>query len=104
MNFSSEVLFNDINHGFRATILKKRSLWLLPFFMAVANIAIMKKCAEQCTLQLYHTSLSYIFDSDLETKVEKPLNGGKEKKDRKKYSQKANGDNKSQVTTILQNI
>ena len=36
INFSSQIFFNDINHGYRAAILKKNSLWLLPFHMAVA--------------------------------------------------------------------
>ena len=30
-------IFNDINHGYRATILKKNYLWLLPFYMVVAT-------------------------------------------------------------------
>ena len=30
-------IFNDINHGYRAAILKKSSLWLLPSYMAVAT-------------------------------------------------------------------
>ena len=37
MNFSSQIFFIDINHGYRAAILKKNSLWLLPFYMAVAT-------------------------------------------------------------------
>ena len=36
MNFSSDI-FNDINHGYKAVILKKNSLWLLPFYMVVAT-------------------------------------------------------------------
>ena len=35
MNFSSMMFFSDINHGYRAAILKKNPLWLLPFYMAV---------------------------------------------------------------------
>ena len=37
MNFPSQISFNDINHGYRAAILKKSYLWLLPFYMAVAT-------------------------------------------------------------------
>ena len=37
MNFSSQIFFNDINHCYRAAILKKNSLWLLPFYMATAT-------------------------------------------------------------------
>ena len=35
--FSFTDIFNDINHGYRAAILKKNSLWLLPFYMVVAT-------------------------------------------------------------------
>ena len=57
MNFRSQLFFNDVNHGYKAPILKKsyygcfRSLWLRQ------PIAVMKGCAEQCALQLYRTSL-----------------------------------------------
>ena len=37
MNFPSQIFFNDINHGYRAVILKKNSLWLLPLYMVVAT-------------------------------------------------------------------
>ena len=37
MNFPSQIFFNDINHGYRAAILKRNYLWLLPFFMVVAT-------------------------------------------------------------------
>ena len=37
MNFCSQIFFNDINHGYRAAILKKNSLWLLPLYMVVAT-------------------------------------------------------------------
>ena len=36
MNFPAQIFFNDSNHGYRAAILKKSSLRLLPFYMAVA--------------------------------------------------------------------
>ena len=36
MNFPSQIFFNDINHRYRAAILKKTFLWLLLFYMAVA--------------------------------------------------------------------
>ena len=35
--FSSQTFFNNINHGYGAAILKKQSLWLLPWCMAVAT-------------------------------------------------------------------
>ena len=37
MNFPSQIFFNDINHGYRAAILKKNYLWLLPLYMVVAT-------------------------------------------------------------------
>ena len=43
MNFPSQMFFNDVNHDYRAAILNKNPLWLLPFYMAVAT-----SCAEQC--------------------------------------------------------
>ena len=30
MNFPSQIFFKDINHGYRAAILKKSPLWLVP--------------------------------------------------------------------------
>ena len=35
--FSLTEIFNDINHGYIAAILKKNHKWLLPFYMAVAT-------------------------------------------------------------------
>ena len=43
MNFSSQIVFNDINHGYKAAILKENSLWLLPFYMTVATYFYYKK-------------------------------------------------------------
>ena len=37
MNFPSQIFFNDVNHGYRAAILKKKSLRLLPLYMVVAT-------------------------------------------------------------------
>ena len=37
MNFPSQMFFNAINHDYRAVILKKKPLWLLLFYMAVAT-------------------------------------------------------------------
>ena len=50
MNYPSQIFFNDINHGYRAAILKKNSLRLLN--------SIMKRCAERCAVQLYQTYLN----------------------------------------------
>ena len=57
MNFHSQIPVNDINHGYRTAILKKKYLWLLPFYMVSLLISIIKRCAERCALQLYQTSL-----------------------------------------------
>ena len=35
--FTFTDIFNDINHGYRAAILKKNYLWLLPLYMVVAT-------------------------------------------------------------------
>ena len=37
MNFPSQIFFNDINLVYRAAVLKKKILWLLPFYMVVAT-------------------------------------------------------------------
>ena len=37
MNFPSQIFFNDIDHGRRAVRLKKNSLYLRPFCMAVTT-------------------------------------------------------------------
>ena len=34
MNFPFQIFFNDINRDFTGALLKKNSLWLLPFYMA----------------------------------------------------------------------
>ena len=54
MNFPSHIFFNNIR-GYRAAILKKNSLLVLPFYMV---FSIMKRCAERCALQLHPTSWS----------------------------------------------
>ena len=37
MNFPSQIFFNDINHGYKAALLKKNSLWVLSFYMDLAS-------------------------------------------------------------------
>ena len=41
--FSFTDNFNDINHGYRAAILKKNSLWPLPFYMVVVTYVCYEK-------------------------------------------------------------
>ena len=59
MNFPSQIFFSDINNGYRAAILKRNSLWLIPFYTVWLLISIMKRCGERCVLQLYQTSLKH---------------------------------------------
>ena len=65
MDFPSYIFFNDINNGYRAATLKKgfcgcfRLIWLLLL------IAVIKKWAERCALQLYGTSLNDVSLSQL---------------------------------------
>ena len=47
MNFSLHIFFNNVNHGYKAALLKKNSLWLLSIYMDVACIVIMKRGSEQ---------------------------------------------------------
>ena len=58
MSFLHRFFSNDINHGYRVAILKKSSLWLLPFCMAVATYYYFEKVRRTCPLQLYRDSLS----------------------------------------------
>ena len=67
--FSFTDIFNDINHGYRAAILKKNYFWLLPFYMMWLLISIMKRCAERCALQLYQTSLSRYYTVDITSRL-----------------------------------
>ena len=43
MNFPAKIVFNNINHGYRAAILKKSSLWVLLSYMVVATYCYYKK-------------------------------------------------------------
>ena len=59
MNFPSQMFFNDINHGYRAAILKKNTLWLIPFYMAVTTSCYYEKMHRIiCT-----TIVSYLLNS-----------------------------------------
>ena len=41
--FLHRYFFNDINHGYRAAILKKSSLWVLPPYMVVSTYCYYEK-------------------------------------------------------------
>ena len=43
MNFPSQIFLNKINHGYKAALLKKNSLWLLSFHMDVASYCYYEK-------------------------------------------------------------
>ena len=43
MNFPSQISFNDINHGYRAALMKKTSFWLLASYMAVSAYSYYEK-------------------------------------------------------------
>ena len=43
MNFASHIFFNDIDQGYRAAILKKNPLWLLPIYMALTTSCYYEK-------------------------------------------------------------
>ena len=43
MNFPSKIIFNDINHGYSAAILKKSYLWVLLPYMVVTTYCYYKK-------------------------------------------------------------
>ena len=58
MNFPSHVFLKDIDHGHRAAILNKHFCGYFRFIWLWLLISIMKRCAERCTLQLYHNSLT----------------------------------------------
>ena len=54
--FSFTDIFNDINHVYRAALLMKNVCGCFRFLWLWLLIAIMKRCTEQSTLQLYQTS------------------------------------------------
>ena len=50
--FSFTDIFNDINHGYRAAILKKSSLWVLPPHMVVSTY-----CYNEKARRTMHTAI-----------------------------------------------
>ena len=61
INFLSHIFFDDINHGYRAAILKKSYFGCFHFIWLWVLIAIMKRWEERRPLQLYRTSLTLFF-------------------------------------------
>ena len=59
MNFPSQIFFNNINHGYKAALLKKNSLRLLWFYMDVASY-----CYYEKAYRTMHTAIvSYFYSS-----------------------------------------
>ena len=57
---SLRIFFDDINHGNRAAILKKNSLWLLPFYMAVATYCYYEKVRRMMRTAIVSYLLNWI--------------------------------------------
>ena len=66
MNFPSQIFSNDINLGYRTAILKKNSLRLLPFYMAVANYFCYEKVRRTMRTAVVSYLLKEFHDQDVE--------------------------------------
>ena len=69
MNFSSQMFFNHINHGYRAGILKKRFLWLFLSYMVVTTYCYYEKV--QRTMRL--APVSYLLKRSSSCKKKSPV-------------------------------
>ena len=58
MNFSSQIFFNSINHGYKTALLKKSTLWLLSIYMDVTSHCYYEKGLRTNTLVKYFYSFS----------------------------------------------
>ena len=58
MNFASQIFSNNINHGYRTAIMKKNSLWLPLFYMAVATYF----CYEKVRRTMRPAIVSYLLN------------------------------------------
>ena len=61
MNFHSHIFFNEINHGYRAAILKNNSLCLLPSFTVVATYCYYEKVRRT----MGTATVSYLLNSNI---------------------------------------
>ena len=52
MNFPSQIFFSDVNHCYRAAILKKGFLWVFPPYMVAATY-----CYYEKTCRKMHTAI-----------------------------------------------
>ena len=62
MNFPSQTYFNDIYHGYRAAMLKKNSLWLLPLYIVVATYFDYEKVRRMMHTTIVSNLLNATFD------------------------------------------
>ena len=60
MNVPSQMFFNDINHGYRAAIVKKSYLWLLAFFYYEKVRRTMRTAIASYLLNLFFTLCGFI--------------------------------------------
>ena len=63
--FSFTDIFNDINHGYRAAILKKNYLWLLQFYMFVATYCYCEKVDRKMRTAIVSDLLKSLIHSSL---------------------------------------
>ena len=68
MSFPSQIFLNDVKHGYREAISKKTSLWLVPFYMAVATyfyyekmLRTMRTTIVSCLLKSHK---EYLYNND----------------------------------------
>ena len=61
MIFSSQMFFNDINHGYKAALLKKDSLWLLSFYMSAATYCYYEKVCRTMNAVIASYLLKHIY-------------------------------------------
>ena len=61
MNFPSQIIFKDINHGYKAALLKKNSLWLLSFYMDVASYCYYEKACRTIKTAIVSYLLKYFY-------------------------------------------
>ena len=59
INFSSQIFFNDINHGYKAALLKKNYLWLLSFYMGVSSYCYYKNARRTLNIAIISYLLKY---------------------------------------------
>ena len=61
MNFTSQIFFNEINHGYRAATLKKNYLWLLSFYMVMATYFYYEKLPRTMRAAIVSNLLKRLF-------------------------------------------